>query len=167
MVLLLLGKLVPIYIYGKGHEKALASVADSLNFHATIKVLPHHDKGIISLIGVVAPYLLLREYKIINNMDKKQIFDFIVDNTAQVCRVSADDIRSGCRRADVVDARCIAFCYATEKGGFTPRDIATILGKDDPKAIRLLCQSYQLRFDRSHCFRQLSYSLYALLKPQK
>ena len=100
-------------------------------------------------------------------MDKKQIFDFIVNNTAQVCGVSADAIKSGCRKADVVDARCIAFCYATEKGGFTPRDIATILGKDDPKAIRLLCQSYQLRSDRSHCFRELSSSLYALLKPQK
>ena len=100
-------------------------------------------------------------------MDKKQIFDFIVNNTAQICGVSADAIKSGCRKADVVDARCIAFCYATEKGGFTPRDIATILGKDDPKAIRLLCQSYQLRSDRSHCFRELATSLYGLLKPGK
>ena len=100
-------------------------------------------------------------------MDKKQIFDFIVNNTAQVCGVPAEAIKSGCRRADVVDARCIAFCYATEKGGFTPRDIATILGKEDPKAIRLLCQSYSIRHKRSPCFRELSTSLYGLLKLEK
>ena len=57
MGILLLGPIKVLLNIKARAQKALASVADSLNFHATIKVLPHHDKGIISLIGVVAPYV--------------------------------------------------------------------------------------------------------------
>lgn len=90
-------------------------------------------------------------------MNKKQIFDIIVNSTASVCGVSAEAIKGTSRNADVVDARCMAFRYALSKEvGFTPRDIATLLGRDDLKAIRTLSRSYQDRYDRSFCFRRLA-----------
>ena len=91
-----------------------------------------------------------------NNMNKNQIFDFIVNRTASVCNVSAEDIKSASRRADVVDARCLAFRFAIQEYGFTPRDIATMLGKDNPKAVRALHQSFDTRHERSYCFRELA-----------
>ena len=92
-------------------------------------------------------------------MNKNQIFNLIVEKTASVCGVTAEEIKSNNRRADIVDARCIAFRFATQEGGFTPRDIATLLGKDNPKAIRILCQSFDTRHARSYCFRELCASL--------
>ena len=120
----------------------------------------HHDKGIVSLIGVRAPLLLFeRDCKSTNNMNKNQIFDFIVDKCASVCNVPAEDIKGASRRADVVDARCLVFRFAIQEYDFTPRDIATLLGKDNPKAVRSLYQSFDTRCDRSYCFRELSNTL--------
>lgn len=88
-------------------------------------------------------------------MNKKQIFDQIVEKCASVCGVSAQEIKSTTRRADVIDARCMAFHFAT-KEGFTPRDIATLLGKHNPKAIRALCNSFEMRCKRSYLFRDIA-----------
>lgn len=88
-------------------------------------------------------------------MNKKQIFDLIVNKCAYVCGVSAEAIKGKSRIADVVDARCLAFHFATSRQiGFTPRDIATLLCKDDPKAIRILLNSYDDRYKRSFGFRE-------------
>ena len=92
-------------------------------------------------------------------MNKNQIFDFIVNKCASVCNVPAEDIKGASRRADVVDARCLVFRFAIQEYDFTPRDIATLLGKDNPKAIRALCQSFDTRHERSYCFRELCASL--------
>ncbi len=96
-------------------------------------------------------------------MNKNQIFDFIVNRTASVCGVSAEDIKGATRRADVVDARCMAFRFAIQDCGFTPRDIATILGKDNPKAVRSLYHTYDTRC-RSFCFRELASFLRAEIR---
>lgn len=92
-------------------------------------------------------------------MNKNQIFNLIVEKTASVCGVTAEQIKGASRRADVVDARCLAFRFAIQEYDFTPRDIATLLGKDNPKAVRSLYQSFDTRCDRSYCFRELCASL--------
>lgn len=107
--------------------------------------------------------MLLREYhKSTNKMNKNQIFDFIVDKCASVCNVSAEDIKGASRRADVVDARCLVFRFAIREYGFTPRDIASLLGRCNLKAVRTLYHSYEARC-RSYCFRRLSNTLCAEL----
>lgn len=95
-------------------------------------------------------------------MTKNQIFDFIVDKCASVCNVPAEDIKGASRRADVVDARCLVFRFAIQKYGFTPRDIASLLGRCNLKAVRTLYHSYEARC-RSYCFRRLSNTLCAEL----
>ena len=96
-------------------------------------------------------------------MNKNQIFDFIVNKTACVCGVSAEDIKGASRVSDVVDARCMAFRFALSKEiGFSPRDIARLLGKDNPKSIRELNNSFNVRCERSNFFR----GLYAFLRSE-
>ena len=41
-------------------------------------------------------------------MTKQEIFDKIVDISADVCNVSVEDIMNQCRKEDVVTARSIA-----------------------------------------------------------
>ena len=95
-------------------------------------------------------------------MNKNQIFDLIVDKCASVCTVEAADIKSGSRQADVVDARCIAFCVAVCECGFTPRDIASLLGRKKTTNVRALMQTYDNRC-KSFCFRQLCAGMHAEL----
>lgn len=89
-------------------------------------------------------------------MNKNQIFDLIVDKCAYVCGVSAEDIKGKSRKSDIVDARCLAYRFAIHGKKLTPRDIATLLGKEDPKAIRILNRSYDDRYDRSFSFREFA-----------
>ncbi|MCQ2105949.1 MAG: hypothetical protein MJZ26_09175 [Fibrobacter sp.] len=49
-------------------------------------------------------------------MTKKEIFDKIVEITAEVCNVSHEDIMDGCRKEDVVTARTICVFWATAAG---------------------------------------------------
>ena len=94
-------------------------------------------------------------------MNKKQIFDLIVNKCAYVCGVSAEDIVGSSRKADIVDARCMAFRFAIYGKDFTARDIATLLGKEDPKAIRILNQSFDDRYKRSYSFREFAADIQA------
>lgn len=91
-------------------------------------------------------------------MNKVDLFNLIIDKTASICDVSSDDIRGRCRRADVVDARCMAFFTAINDMNFTYRDISSILGRNDPSAIRQLYHTYDSRCT-SFCFRKLSATL--------
>lgn len=101
-------------------------------------------------------------------MNKNQIFDLIVNKTACVCNVSAEDIKGVSRISDVVDARCMAFRFALSKEiGFSPRDIARLLGKDNPKSIRELNNSFNTRWERSNFFRGLYAFLRAELKREE
>ncbi len=45
---------------------------------------------------------------------KTQILNTIAETVASVCEVSVEDIRSMCKRGDIVEARClfVHFCYA-------------------------------------------------------
>lgn len=88
-------------------------------------------------------------------MDKKQIFDLIVNKCACVCGVSADNIKGHNRKADVVDARCLVYRFAIQDCGFTPRDVATLLGRENPKGVRSLLNTYESRC-HSFCFRELA-----------
>lgn len=88
-------------------------------------------------------------------MRKQQLFDLIINKTASVCGVSAEAIKGGSRKADVVDARCLAYRFAVNELGFTFRDIATLLGKESPSAVRQLYHSYDDR-TRAFCFRELA-----------
>ena len=71
-------------------------------------------------------------------MYKVQIFNLIVNKTATECNVSPEDIRSTSHRADIVDARCIAYRLAVHEEGFTPREISIIMGRSMPLPLKLV-----------------------------
>lgn len=98
-------------------------------------------------------------------MNKKQLFDLIVEKAAEVCNVPTADIEGQSRQADVVDARCLVFRFAVNEAGFTFRDIASALGRRNPVAIRQLYHSYDNR-SVNFCFRELSNTLHKLLLPE-
>ena len=88
-------------------------------------------------------------------MYKVQIFNLIVNKTATECNVTPEEIRGTSHRADIVDARCIAYRLAVHEEGFTPREIGIIIGKGNPKAIRELVASFEERCERSRCFKNI------------
>lgn len=88
-------------------------------------------------------------------MYKTQIFNLIVNKTATECEVTPDEIRGTSHRADIVDARCIAYQLAIKVEQFTPREIAIIIGKGNPKAIRELVTTFEDRCHRSKLFRNI------------
>ena len=88
-------------------------------------------------------------------MYKTQIFNLIVNKTATECNVTPEEIRGISHRADIVDARCIAYRLAVHEEGFTPRDIAIIIGKGNPKAIRELVNTFEERTERSRCVKNI------------
>lgn len=88
-------------------------------------------------------------------MYKVQIFNLIVNKTATECNVAPEEIRGTSHRADIVDARCIAYRLAVREEGFTPREIAIILGKGNPKVVRELVNSFDERVERSRCFKNI------------
>ena len=88
-------------------------------------------------------------------MYKVQIFNFIVNKTASECNVTPEEIRSSSHRADIVDARCIAYRLAVHEEGFTPREISIIMGRGNPKAVRELVNSFEERYERSRCFKNI------------
>lgn len=49
-------------------------------------------------------------------MDKRQIFNRIIEVTAQVCDVTTDEILDGTRKEDVVTARSITIFWLTAAG---------------------------------------------------
>lgn len=88
-------------------------------------------------------------------MYKVQIFNLIVNKTATECNVTSEEIRGTSHRADIVDARCIAYRLAAHEEGFTPREISIIIGRGNPKAIRELISSFDERYERSRCFKNI------------
>lgn len=88
-------------------------------------------------------------------MYKTQIFNLIVNKTATECEVTPDEIRGTSHRADIVDARCIAYQLAIKVEQFTPREIAIIIGKGNPKAIRDLVATFEDRYNRTKLFRNI------------
>lgn len=88
-------------------------------------------------------------------MYKVQIFNLIVNKTANECNVLPEEIRGTSHRADIVDARCIAYRLAIHEEGYTPREIAIIVGKGNPKVIRELVNTFEERCERSRCFKNI------------
>lgn len=88
-------------------------------------------------------------------MYKVQIFNLIVNKTATECNVTSEEIRGTSHRADIVDARCLAFRLATHEEGFTPREISIIIGRGNPKAVRELVGTFEERCARSRCFKNI------------
>lgn len=62
-------------------------------------------------------------------MDKKEIFDHIIDVTAEVCMVEAEEIINGSRRDDVVTARSIVVFWLNA-AGFSVESIKSCAGVD-------------------------------------
>lgn len=49
-------------------------------------------------------------------MTKLEFFNKILDTTAEVCNVTADEIMNGCRREDVCGARSIVVFWCNAAG---------------------------------------------------
>ena len=88
-------------------------------------------------------------------MYKVQIFNLVVNKTATECNVTPEEIRGTSHRSDIVDARCIAYRLAVHEEGFTPREISIIMGRGNPKAVRELVNSFEERYERSRCFKNI------------
>lgn len=57
-------------------------------------------------------------------MTKKEIFDKIVEISADVCSVGIDEIMNGCRKEDVVTARAISVFWL-DAAGFSVESLLT------------------------------------------
>lgn len=55
-------------------------------------------------------------------MTKREINDMILDTVCSVCEVSVEDIMTGVKKAEVVEARCIAAHYLI-RYGVLPGDV--------------------------------------------
>lgn len=88
-------------------------------------------------------------------MYKTQIFNLIVNKTATECNVAPEEIRGASHREDIVKARCIAYRLAVHEEGYTPREIAIIIGKGNPKAVRELVNSFDDRCERSRSMKNI------------
>lgn len=60
-------------------------------------------------------------------MTKREINDMILDTVCSVCEVSVDDIMNGVKKAEVVEARCIAAHYLI-RYGVLPGDVVRFSG---------------------------------------
>lgn len=60
-------------------------------------------------------------------MTKREINDLIIDTVCTVCEVSKEDIITGIKRAEVVEARCIAAHYLI-RYGVLPSDVVRFSG---------------------------------------
>lgn len=68
-------------------------------------------------------------------MTKKEFFNKILETTAEVCNVSADDIMNGCRKEDVCGARSIVVFWCNA-AGFTCQSLLKCVGRTGSNSIK-------------------------------
>lgn len=86
---------------------------------------------------------------------KSEILNQIAEVVAHECEVTTDDIKSTCKRGDIVEARCIFvhFCYAY---GIQPSAITRFLGRSRKNTVNDCCSNYLIFKRQSFAFRLMS-----------
>lgn len=86
---------------------------------------------------------------------KSEILQTIAETCAQVCEVSVEDIRSLCKRGDMVEARCIFvhYCYAY---GLQPSSILQFLRRKRKASVNDYSSNYLILRRQSTSFRLMS-----------
>lgn len=85
-------------------------------------------------------------------MTKRELFNLILNTTADVCEVAVSEILDGKRTMDVVDARCIAMHYL-RKYGLTTRDILRLFGRNNLNSVNSIVSAFEVKHSQSFCFR--------------
>ena len=86
---------------------------------------------------------------------KSEILNKIAKVVADVCEVSVDEIKSTCKRGDIVEARLlfVHYCYAY---GFQPASITKFLGRSRKNTVNDCCANYLILRKQSAAFRLMS-----------
>lgn len=86
---------------------------------------------------------------------KTELLNQIAEVVAQECEVSVSDIKSMCKRGDIVEARCmfVHFCYAY---GLQPVSISKFLGRSRKNTVNDCCSNYLIMRKQSFSFRLMS-----------
>lgn len=72
-------------------------------------------------------------------MTKMELFNKVLETTAEVCNVSVEDIMNGCRREDVCGARSIVVFWC-DAAGFTCQSVLSCIGKRGSNSIKSIEQ---------------------------
>ena len=93
---------------------------------------------------------------------KTELLNQIAEVVAQECEVSVSDIKSMCKRGDIVEARCmfVHFCYAY---GLQPTSISKFLGRSRKNTVNDCCSNYLIMKRQSFSFRLMSEKVEAML----
>lgn len=70
-------------------------------------------------------------------MTKLELFNKILQITAEVCNVKAEDIMNGCRKEDVCGARSIVIFWCNA-AGFTCSSLLTCIGRSGANSIKTI-----------------------------
>ena len=86
---------------------------------------------------------------------KSEILNKIAEIVAEVCEVTVEDIKSTCKRGDIVEARWIFvhYCYAY---GLQPASITKFLGRCRKNTVNDCSANYLIYRRQSAAFRLMS-----------
>ena len=86
---------------------------------------------------------------------KSEIINKIAEVVSEECEVSVEDIKSTCKRGDIVEARCIFvhYCYAY---GLQPATMVKFLGRKRKATVNDCCSNYLIFRKQSVSFRLIS-----------
>ena len=86
---------------------------------------------------------------------KSEILNQIVNVVSDVCEVSVEDIKSQCKRGDIVEARClfVHYCYAY---GLQPASMLKFLNRKRKSTVNDCGSNYLIFKRQSASFRLMS-----------
>ncbi len=89
---------------------------------------------------------------------KSEILNDIAEVVGSVCEVSVEDIRSMCKRSEIVDARCIFVRYCV-KFGFPASTVSAYLGRKRVGVVGGCLRNYDAYHKSSLSFRLLCHDV--------
>ena len=86
---------------------------------------------------------------------KSEILNKIAECVAEVCEVSVEEIKSTCKRGDIVEARWlfVHYCYVY---GLQPSSITKYLSRRRKNSVNDCCANYLIYRKQSAAFRLIS-----------
>ena len=86
---------------------------------------------------------------------KTELLNQIAEVVAKECEVTVAEIKSTCKRGDIVEARCmfVHYCYVY---GLQPASISKFLCRSRKNTINDCCYNYQIMRKQSFSFRLMS-----------
>lgn len=85
-------------------------------------------------------------------MTKLEFFNKILDTTAEVCNVTADEIMNGCRREDVCGARSIVVFWCNA-AGFSCQSLLKCVGRTGSNSIKSIQGAIEYNWAHRFAYR--------------